>query len=64
MYHHSGVAWAVAAQFVFRLHKRSKERHPCHEVYEHQVQGQERALAFQSGYGTTPKVLDDRMAAT
>eukprot|EP00973_Karenia_brevis_P044846 6212120-Karenia_brevis.AAC.1 len=64
MYQHAGIAWAVAAQFIFRPFTKSKDRHPGHEVYEHQVQLQERAVALQYGYQSAPKVLVDKLAAT
>eukprot|EP00973_Karenia_brevis_P061275 8522426-Karenia_brevis.AAC.1 len=46
MYQHQGLAWVVAAQSIIRLYKRSKEGHPCHEVFEHQVELQSRAEAL------------------
>eukprot|EP00973_Karenia_brevis_P036459 5027237-Karenia_brevis.AAC.1 len=49
MCQHQGLAWAVAAQYILRLFRRSKDRHPGYEIYEHQVRLQERAQALQEG---------------
>eukprot|EP00973_Karenia_brevis_P058995 8214026-Karenia_brevis.AAC.1 len=64
MHQHAGIAWAVAARSIFRLFRRSKDRHPGHETYEHQMVLQERAVALQEKLQAKPKVLDDRLAAT
>eukprot|EP00973_Karenia_brevis_P061074 8492248-Karenia_brevis.AAC.1 len=50
MYQHQGIAWVVAAQSIIRLCRRSKERHPCHEIYEHQVGLQQKAEALGNSY--------------
>eukprot|EP00973_Karenia_brevis_P029569 4078668-Karenia_brevis.AAC.1 len=53
MYQHQGIARVVAAQSIIRLYNRSKERHPCHDIYEHQVELQQKALALGNSYTNT-----------
>eukprot|EP00973_Karenia_brevis_P070848 9848476-Karenia_brevis.AAC.1 len=50
MCQHHGIAWVVAAQSIIRLFRRSKERRPCHGLYELQVELQQRALVLGDSY--------------